>query len=337
MQPQDDVSETEQQHVSLGAEQLDTPQFQIAARGAALSSDVSMSSHVFVSAAMPVTLAAPVSEEQRVNAATLLPEAERVWNRAKKWQAAGSDAYLLEWAARQGGVEKNRMFEVVGLRAAIGEQLGLALAAATEAALWREAASADHKPDAAKHMGWRALAETQTYFVLGAAHSLLGLLIRVLALDEQRLFELRMRFKEATFDPLQGDNRADWPTFAERTVDKLNHVACTSGRSELKDLVAPLVRMVKSAEWKKMDERRGQDFHRWRPQSAGVAAGGVISPWGTTADGSERFDWGVSAAPPDIHELPAVVSDIASNAMCILVDAMEEIDRHLPAAGVQLS
>jgi hypothetical protein len=102
-------------------------------------------------------------------------------NLSKRWQFRGMLAEFWELASR----EKDRLYELAGYVAGAGEQLGLACLADHEFSLWSsvELSSAGPHEIVAAEMARRALAELESYYVIGVGHALANMTGRVLALD----------------------------------------------------------------------------------------------------------------------------------------------------------
>jgi hypothetical protein len=59
----------------------------------------------------------------------------------------------------------------------------------------------------------------------------------------------------------------------------LRSVAASSGIRELEALMTPIADLALGTAWKELVGRRGEDFHRWRPQSHGIYGTTRKSPW----------------------------------------------------------
>ena len=73
--------------------------------------------------------------------------------------------------------EKDQLYELAGYMAEAGEQLGLACLAAHEFSLWSsvDQSSAEPHEIVATEMAQRALAELESYYVIGVGHALASL------------------------------------------------------------------------------------------------------------------------------------------------------------------
>ena len=108
----------------------------------------------------------------------------RVREQAMSWQRVASHAPFWEIAA---GVEAAKATPM-HLRARWlppGEQLALAYAASVEVALWEEEQEPD-VPPVAREIGIRAMAETQSLFVIGTGHALVNVAARALSLRQDQ-------------------------------------------------------------------------------------------------------------------------------------------------------
>lgn len=96
-------------------------------------------------------------------------------------------------------VDPNRIEELCGLMGAIGEQLGLAWTA--EQDLQRIRRTPQLRDPFAHVMVQRAWAEMVAHFVLGAAHSLGNLAVRVLVVNQAASDHLNARYPDASAFP----------------------------------------------------------------------------------------------------------------------------------------
>jgi hypothetical protein len=220
--------------------------------------------------------------------------------------------------------------------ASAGEQLGLAHAAAVEVALWREVRESA-APDPADEMCMRAMAEAQCLFVMGTGHALANLAVRALAHDrtlrEELCRKLRRGRSRPTFDPFS-QNRADWVSLNAETCNAVRAVAQASGAKGAVRLVEPVVDFGTGQAWKALQERRGEDFHRWRPQSHGVEGVPQTSPW-QRGDRSRSL----SISHPLYDETQGLADEtarVASEAMLELARSMAAFMQAWPSAAVCL-
>ncbi len=196
-------------------------------------------------------------------------------------QAAGHAEFWEMGAAGRGGTADGSVYALAGQMASVGEQIALAHAAAVEVALWR-----DHREtaedDAADEMRMRAMAEAQCLFVVGAGHASANLAVRALAVNAALRRKLISEFTRGrsvpTFAPFSEAPR-DWVSLSGATCRKLQAVAQSAGHDEVAQLVEAVAEFGLSPSWRALTERRGKDFHRWRPQTYGIEGVSHASPW----------------------------------------------------------
>lgn len=264
-------------------------------------------------------------------------EYEAVANVALEWQQTSSQARFWEMgAAGVTASTEGRVYALAGQMASAGEQLALALAAAVEVAIWREARVGEPEPDPVAEMQMRGMAEAQSLFVMGAGHALANLAVRALALDENCRAELGRKLgrgKTLTFDPFSTD-RANWTSLNPTACKAIRAAARSTGHQEVIDLVKPVVDFGAGTSWRDLEERRGQDFHRWRPQTAGLGGGPRRSPW--VHDGyTRRLDFG-GPADDGVEALAAEIADLATAAMLDVSAAMSKFGQRWPTASGRL-
>jgi hypothetical protein len=187
-------------------------------------------------------------------------------------QSLGSRAHLWEAA----GAEENRMYELAGCLAGIGEQLGLACTTERDYVGW---GSVNLRGDEAieAEMAKRALAEILAHYTLAAGHGLVNVVARTISLDRRLHESLRSTVK--TSCPPMSDNRGNWLSANRGVARKLQKVACSSEILEIRPIADPIVALTTSGEWADLIEGRGADFHRWRVQTAGIQGAAKRSPW----------------------------------------------------------
>jgi hypothetical protein len=196
---------------------------------------------------------------------------------SKRWQSRGLLSEFWELASPQ----KDRLYELAGFMAGAGEQLALACLADHEFSLWMSAAlpSAPLHEKVAAEMAQRALAELESYYVIGAGHALANLTGRALALDPSlRQHLATKKYIKSEFRPLS-DAREDWVSLNSNVARALRAVAVMSGIPEFHHLADPAVDLAGSAAWRALDSVRGEHFHRWRSQSSGMTGAPKSSPW----------------------------------------------------------
>jgi hypothetical protein len=198
-------------------------------------------------------------------------------NLSKRWQFRGLLGEFWELASR----EKDRLYELAGFMGGTGEQLGLACLADHEFSGWASAdlsAAPAHEKVAAE-MAQRALAELESYYVIGAGHALANLTARVLALDPGLQEHLATaKYIKSSFQPLS-DARKDWVSMNSDVARALQKVAAKSDMPSFIHLADPAVELAGSEPWRALDRVRGEHFHRWRSQSIGMTGSPKSSPW----------------------------------------------------------
>jgi len=170
---------------------------------------------------------------------------EQVAQEALEWQqfsheGAQAESYAYPWPMRRRitwkGVthiieprqgipprEPNRILELHGLMGAIGEQLGLAWTA--EQDVQRLSQTRGGREQIHHRLVARAQAELAGHFLLGAAHSLGNLALRVLLLNAAAAAIVEAKYKRAAKFPPGSDSRGAWLTLNEDLVRTLTRAA----------------------------------------------------------------------------------------------------------------
>jgi len=231
-------------------------------------------------------LAASLSWDDAATAA-LLPSKRRVivQNESMAWQnlsqlGADAEGYTMPspWRRtyRQNGktIEvprrgkrippPNRLLEIHGLAGAIGEQLGLAWTA--EQDVQRFVATRGERGPGHQRLIQRALAELAGHFVLGAAHSLANLTLRLLLLNTQASVQLCKAYKVPEFPP-GADDRTVWPTLNDRMIKAMTRAATSSANRFMVAAATAVNDLHGGTAFAALSQRRGLDYHRRRPQS----------------------------------------------------------------------
>jgi len=256
---------------------------------------------------------------------------KRVVKQALDWQMAAGQASFWEMGAHLQGIERDRVYALTGQMASAGEQLSLAYAAGCEGALWRDSRKED-SPDPVDEMCIRGMGEAQCLFVVGTGHALANVAVRALAVDPTRRVELGERLGRRSslpsFDPFS-NAKEDYVSMNRETCKAIESVATASGDPELSGLVLPVVEFGRGKSWRDLDERRGEDFHRWRPQTDGIAGVPRSTPW-SGDDGVGMLTIG-HPVYDDARGLAEETSRIATAAMLDVASAMEEFgDKWVP-------
>jgi hypothetical protein len=283
---------------------------------------------------VPIRLAAD-SERHRLSW-TADDSHERGVRQALDWQQSAGNAVFWEMGAATRGADESMVYGLAGLMASAGEQLGLAHAAGVEVALW-DGIRDKGAPDPEHEMCMRAMAESQTLFVIGTGHMVANVAARALALRPKLRKELTQRLKypstSPSFDPFS-DARADWVSLNTVTCQALQAAAEVDHVEEVAQLVAPVVDFGTGSAWTDLQNRRGQDFHRWRPQTHGIEGVPRHSPW--ERDGSSRSLSGGPLSYEEARGLADQVAQLARSAMLELVEAMDAFKTRWPVASQHL-
>lgn len=219
---------------------------------------------------------------------------DEVWQEAGYWQQVSRGASAAEMISAQAGHsfvhwvvsqpdgtegqipmggqrpprEHNRVLELHGMMGAIGEQLLLAWVAEQDVQRV-EMTAAERANDLVTTMLGRAHAELASHFLLGASHSLGNLVLRFMLLDSastSAFARAHRNYREADFAP-HSDARQGWLTFNKTLVSELQAATRLSSSAALRKMVIALDELRDSAGYRGLDDRRGMDYHRRRPQS----------------------------------------------------------------------
>jgi len=264
------------------------------------------------------------------------PDHKRVVKEALEWQQSGGQAWFWEMGATHRGADQDRAYVLAGQMASAGEQIGLAYAAGNEVAIWRDFRT-NNDPDVAHELPMRGMAEAQCLFVMSTGHAFANVGLKALALDPGLKSELAGNFggssRSPSFDPFSTDRR-DWVSMNRVTCKALKAVAQSSAELDVVELIEPVVEFGFGAAWRELDERRGEDFHRWRPQSHGVDGVLQKTPW--SSDGKTRT---LKMGNPTYDEAQGLADDVAhigQAAMLALARAMERFRQQWAQTSVLL-
>ncbi|MDK9298025.1 hypothetical protein [Propionibacterium freudenreichii] len=100
-------------------------------------------------------------------------------------------------------------------------------------------------------------------------HSLGNLVLRFMLLDSDStsaFARAHRNYREADFAP-HSDARQGWLTFNKTLVSELQAATRLSSSAALREMVIALDELRDSAGYRGLDDRRGMDYHRRRPQS----------------------------------------------------------------------
>lgn len=193
---------------------------------------------------------------------------------------------------------------------AIGEQAGLCWTIEQDAQRFdsvRRKISAEHH-----RLVMRALSEAAGHFLLGAAHSLGNLGLRLALLDVQAGRAVSAARPKADFSPWTNDAQA-WLSLAQAR-ELLTKAASVSANVPFGRIAAAVSALSVNQRYRDLNERRGMDYHRLRPQSV---------PHASPRNGIWRSGDGIA-----VIDLPDAVIDPEADAdkiYRILVDAMEAV------------
>jgi hypothetical protein len=284
-----------------------------------------------LSAVSPSRLAAPTPPEavKDLSCETWWATARQV---AFEWQSISVWADFWELAAPR--VQHGRGHELAGCIADGGERLALALAAVTEAELWRiyrrdlppEVRDLDgikrRSVDAANEMAHRAMAESATYYLLATGHTVVNVAARALALDSQ-LHAVLLDVLGSWY-PVGSSERDDWLSLNKDTVRRLRRAAKQAKIPAAQDLAIPPTDLLMSQAWQELDQLRGAHYHRRRPQSAGIAGVPLASPWTFTSD-AMHMEGGGGGEYVDGDNLANRTTDLARRVLNDLISVMRRL------------
>lgn len=283
---------------------------------------------------VPARLTAP-HEVDRLPDSVVDPDHKRVVEEALSWQQAAGSASFWEMGATHRGAEQDRAYALAGQMASAGEQLGLASAAGNEVAIWRDLREGADL-DAGHEMSMRGMAEAQCLFVMSTGHAFANVGLKALALDPALKAELIKGFEGGrvpTFEPFSAE-RFDWVSMNRETCKMLKAVTQSSSEGDVIALIEPVVEFGLGAAWRELDERRGEDFHRWRMQTHGIVGVPQRTPW--SSDGKTRILGIGRVTYDDAKGLADEVSRIGKAAMLDLGRSMEIYRRRWPQASIAL-
>ena len=264
------------------------------------------------------------------------------WNglerRALDWQTRGgrqtfvaSDTYSDEsgW----------RLRELFGCIGALGEQVTLACAAA------RDLAEAKALPDSPQaELIRRAWAEHTVHWTMAAGHMLLNIVGRTVALDpavhphllnnEDANGDKARKKAITTLFPCESEAHVDWPTLSQRNANYLRRAAAESAVPAVVEVGDLIHQLAIDPQWKAMSDLRGEAFHRWRAQTAGVSTTTKRSPRVVGDDGLLP-----NGMPHDVQgpDKSTTAIQYAEDALARLGDAMSDFDGLLPKVMERLT
>jgi hypothetical protein len=178
------------------------------------------------------------------------------------------------------------------------------------------------------------MTELQAMYLIGAGHGLVNIVARVLAFDPHLRNQLARKKQLGTDFPPFSEETQDWIPLSPRKVGVLQMVAASQPAAIA--LLDPLASLVSDKRWEALVELRGKDFHRWRPQTAGMAGVPQHSPWRKQDNGSWVMSVPARRTSDDSDRLAAERGDVANSAMSILAAAMDTVGDRLGAASTAL-
>lgn len=181
----------------------------------------------------------------------------------QRTHALNGVTYDIPQAPKRVPPDPNRVLEVHGLMGAIGEQTGLALTADLDARRLLAESREATDDELVYRLRIRAMSEMSAYFTLGAAHSLANLTLRILLLfpDVSRRLDPTGRKY-----PPGNEQRESWGTLSSIS-GKIRNVLPGAKPEPLRRLASAVVDLQTTTAFTALEERRGMDFHRRRPQS----------------------------------------------------------------------
>jgi len=262
----------------------------------------------------------------------------RVENAGIQWQLMSTSGDLSEMTTSSnyygpaGTLKLNRVNEIAGLMGSAGEQLCLAWTAEQDAQRWRQGGRGIKAIQ--QRMAIRAYSEMAAYFCLGAANSLANIGLQVMILDERLVAPMGKKF--AHFDPsvykVGSDSRKDWLTFSKELLEALKkaadvaqsdrclgqHHSSTTARARCLKLVSVLADLHADSRFAALDNRRGMDYHRHRPQSLPTSSP-RSGAW-VEGDGIRSIDGGGVRPDPfhderEIHQIAVQGMEAVTTAM----------------------
>ena len=188
-----------------------------------------------------------------------------------RWQIASQRrawaefrAHVGQQARRRRRPQGNRLLEIHGLVGGIGEQAGLCWTAEQDAQ--RLAQTARDRTEEHHRLVLRAVAEIGGHFLLGAAHSLGNLGLRVSLVNGQALAVANGARPRAKGFPPGASDRDSWLTLRD-AAPLLNRAAAATTNRHLERIAEAINGLSSDGRFVAIDERRGMDYHRRRPQS----------------------------------------------------------------------
>jgi hypothetical protein len=205
---------------------------------------------------------------------------------ALNWQTVGADA---QWQGTAGHAAAapdpmERMYELAGLQGGVGEQLAISCTICHELDCWKLSESQDLRLGVEQEMAIRGLLDLLAFYVISVGHCLAAIVVRVLALHPDLRSRLEKRL-DSNFPPFD-EARKSWPSLGQRLLKDLAQISAEFPQAE--QMLSPLLDLVLRSEWREVVSWRAEAFHRWRPQSVGVA-GTPKQRWGVKEGGTVTY------------------------------------------------
>lgn len=212
---------------------------------------------------------------------------------AVDWQRLTVYAPWWEFQVHSAGHVFNAGSELAGLAGATGELFLVGVTATAEARAWslyRRAAPLDDSEqgrarDAAREISHRATCDHALWTLVAVGHYAANMALRSVLLSPAAS-GLADKWKMALGQAAAND-RNHWVSLNAGTVEKLGtaiqSVSDVTARTTLSALVDCLDTILRSAPWRRATDYRNQDWHRWRPQSAGMQGVPKAGLWSSEA------------------------------------------------------
>ena len=241
---------------------------------------------------------------------------------AIRWQIQSQQASQLEIRRLDGARAAepdldNRLSELCGLVGSAGEQASLCWT--MEQDTQRARINSDQWDEVHGTLVVRAWAEGAVHFLLGAAHALGNVGLRVAMFNPTAAEEVS-RLLGSTRLPPGSTSRGDWVSL-RRASTVLTDATRKCGNPDLIQVSKALQRLTGEAAFGELETRRGMDFHRLRPQSVAhtARAGGSVERTGATTSAV------IFAPQPDPQREATQIHDLVVAAMEPLRVTMQEL------------
>lgn len=187
------------------------------------------------------------------------------------YEAAGVCATVRDIAHQLPGEGIEALREALGLIGSVHESLIVASGCEVELECHRQVVDADPAAGAAMEMARRFFAIAEGNELLGVGHRLINAVVRAFFVDPalRSVLATEMRSWSDQYQPFDLE-RASWLPLNKQARSKVTKVAARSGHRAIQCLAAELEHLEQSPEWQDLSERRGEVFHRSRPESSNV-------------------------------------------------------------------